>query len=214
MQMPMDSETFAKGMAMLCLNFNRELTDQLIELYWLVLQDIPVDAFKLAVKRALREAKLMPRPADLLELAGLSESAECRSISAWDDILKAIPLGPYKHIDFQDKHINAAIRSLGGWPNFLSRLVSADEEKWARSEFLRAYKNIAGRSVSHEACAPLPGLAEKAVVNGEVCACVPRKIGCTPDRAALPNYAANPLAIESKIPRREVVPFQRVEELT
>ena len=209
MQTNQDSETFAKGMAMLCLNFNRELTDQLIELYWIVLQDLPVDAFKLAVKRALRESKSMPRVAELLSFAGLSESSESRAVAAWNDVQRALSLGPYKHIDFQDKLANAAIRSLGGWPNFLARFGSAEDEKWARHEFIKAYNNFSS-GVSEEACAALPGLAERSVVAGQICACIPVQVGCTPDRAALPNYSnrsSNPLSIENKLPRNQPSAF-------
>src|SRR5690606_23112013 len=102
-----------------------------------------------------------------------------RAMLAWSDVQNAIPLGPYKHVDFSDKLINAAVRNLGGWPAFIGRLVDAESEKWLRLEFTKCYATLANSGVSGEMCAALPGLSQASVRGGEVVAPVAVRIACT-----------------------------------
>lgn len=138
--------------------FGQEATKELIRGYWIGLSDLDLNAVQFAVARAIRECERLPKPVELRRLTGEATEEQAATI-AWDDALRAIPRGSYKHIDFENKLINAVIRNLGGWPNFLARFSSAEDEKWIRQEFIRTYKNFS-RGISLEACEPLPGLAQ------------------------------------------------------
>lgn len=193
-----DREDFSNCIS--ALFFDREATEAMFLAYWMGLSDLTLEQVQQAVWLAIREAKgpSVPRPAELREL--VFGKTEDRALLAWNDVLRAVPLGPYKHIDFQDRVINAAIRSLGGWPNYVARFTGADEEKWARLDFLRTYRGFLSSGVNGEACEPLPGLSEKQVVQGKLVTPVPRKIACDASRVAAPKR------IETQ------QPFKRLEQ--
>jgi len=158
--------------------FGQEATRGHLHGYWLGLCDLELDALKLAVAKAIREKDRLPTPAELRKLCGRSQSAEVLAELAWVDVLKAIPAGPYKHIDFEDGVCNAVIRSMGGWPNFVSRFTDSDSENWVRKEFIRAHQNLSHSGVSSEMARPLPGLANGAIVDGRVGDPAPLRIAC------------------------------------
>lgn len=166
--------------------FGHEATDASFDGYMMGLVDLPVATTEAAVIRAIRECKFMPKPAELRTLAGVSLTGNQRAVAAWNDVQRAIALGPYKHIDFSDKLCNAVVRNLGGWPSFCSRFASADDEKWVRNDFIRAYEAFVSTGVSGDLIQPLPGLSQAEVVNGVLGDPVPRKISCDEDRLRLP----------------------------
>jgi hypothetical protein len=144
--------------------FRAELSDGMMLGYLLGLRSLTMPELETAVSRAVVECKHLPRPAELLDLAGKGNS-DSRAILAWDCAVGAAGHGPYKPVDFGDKLINATIRSLGGWPSFLSRL-HGDEEKWCRQEFIKTYSAYQRQTPPEDSIRPLPGLGEMTSVNG------------------------------------------------
>jgi hypothetical protein len=158
-----ESEKYEYGVSIGALfeTFGQEATEDLIRAYWIGLNDMSLEMVQFAVMRAIRECDRLPRPVELRRLAGEATDEQAATI-AWDDVLRAIPCGPYKHVDFGNRTINAVVRNLGGWPNFVGRFTDAESEKWLRQEFIRAYRNLSSSSLSDEACAALAGLAQVA----------------------------------------------------
>lgn len=185
-----DKKAFAEAIGAMCLTMQMEASADMIRGYWLALSDLKLEDVQKAVVKAMRTStsnKKLPFPADLRVLAGAEVSPDQKGLFAWNDVLKALPLGPYKHVDFEDRVINACIRSMGGWPNFLSRFGSSDEEKWVRIEFLKSYKGFVEAGCNGDICRPLAGLGQKEVVNGKLSAPVPRRIGCDEARKIAPS---------------------------
>jgi hypothetical protein len=164
-----------------------EATEAMLEVYSLALVDLTPDQMQAAVIRAIRELPRMPRPAELRELAGVNVAEDTKAVEAWADVQRAVSAGPYKWIDFADQRINATIRSLGGWPNFLESFNDAESEKWARHNFLKAYAAIGDR-LSPEACRPLIGLGEKTCVGGRLVDPVVRIECDSPERRTAIEY--------------------------
>jgi len=167
-------------------SFRSECIDATLHGYWIGLSDLTIEQVESAVAHSIRVAKFLPRPAELREYLGVNASEEDTAIDAWSDVLRALRLGPYKHIDFQDKLCNAVIRNLGGWVTFLGRFSDAESEKWARLEFIKCYVSFAKVGVNGEMIAPLAGLSEREVHNGMLCLPIPRQIACDAKRAELP----------------------------
>lgn len=157
--------------------FQVEATDDAIRGYVLGVGDIEPEKLQAAVFAAIRECDFLPKPVQLRKLAGEHVSGEGLAIAAWGDVLRAIPLGPWKAIDFADCRINGTVRVLGGWPAVVERFAGADEEKWLRIEFMKTYQAI-GNRIGTEQCRPLMGLSEKQVVNGSLVDPIPVVIGC------------------------------------
>jgi hypothetical protein len=164
--------------------------------YALALSDLTDDQLQNGFVRALREVDGMPSPAKIRELAGVTVDSDTKAVDAWGDVLKAIPKGSYVWPDFGDQRINATIRNLGGWPNFLSRLDGAEGEKWARHEFLKTYAAM-GDTLSPEACRPLQGLGEKRCVGGQMRDPIVR-IECSnaERRTAIEHRPAGPVTLQ------------------
>lgn len=163
--------------AVLCEAFGRKPSPMTYEAYGMALSDLPDKAVRDAAGRAVREAKFMPTPAELRQAAGVL-SHDDRALQAWLTVEQSLSLGPYRHVDFADRAINAAIRSLGGWPTFLARLTDAEAEKWARTDFLKSYASLARAGFGDEQGAPLEGLAEAEIRDGKRVLPVPSRIAC------------------------------------
>jgi hypothetical protein len=144
-----------------------EPTEAMVDVYSLAMIDLEPEQMQAAVIRAIRKLPRMPKPAELRELAGVNVAEDTRAVEAWSDVQRAVTQGPYKWIDFGDQRINATIRSMGGWPNFLESFNDAESEKWARHNFLKAYLTVGDR-LSPEACRPLIGLGEKTCAGGRM----------------------------------------------
>jgi len=151
-------ERFAVAVGALFVTCGVDATEARLRAYWIGLGDLPMSSIEGACNRAIREAKRLPVPAELRELAGVARPDDA-AIEAWRVVEKASALGSYRSVDFSDGLINATIRSLGGWPAILAR--SPEEfDKWVRRDFLATYGAFARTGVSAEAKAPLPGLSQ------------------------------------------------------
>jgi hypothetical protein len=153
-----DRQDFAIVIAALSETFGRDASEATVYGYWLGLNDLPIDSVKDAASRALRSCKFMPTPAELRELAGIANVSD-RALLAWSAVEKASSLGAYKSVDFDDPLINAAIRSMGGWPAILDK-SQQDFDTWVRKDFIAAYQGFMRAGVDGDVCRPLPGLAD------------------------------------------------------
>ena len=160
-----DRPAFGTAVTAMLETFGQEATKARLMGYWIGLGDLDLDELESAVGRAIQTLSRTPVPAELRAMArGTSEEAET---AAWLTVERAMPLGAYRHVSFADAAINAAIRSLGGWPRLFERCRDADGEKWYRIEFTKAYRTFRARGCSGEVSAPLPGLSEANVVDGK-----------------------------------------------
>jgi hypothetical protein len=179
-----DTKPFRECIAAMCVGFGQEATEATYMAYWMGLSDMALESVQRAVAMAMRNCRMIPRPIELREL--VEGKQQDRVEIAWMEVQKAIPLGPYKHVDFGDGVINATVRSLGGWPNFLARFSSAEEEKWARNDFVKTYQRLINCGLSDEAMAYLPGMTEMQAVPYRIASSQPTghaRLQHTPARA-------------------------------
>lgn len=158
--------------------------------------DLSIECITNAVRKSIRADEYLPSPGKLRSMCGVIGDKD-RSLIAWDAVLKALPLGAYKTVAFDDRFTNAAIRNLGGWPQFLSRFSGAEEEKWVRKEFLDTYAALFRSNVTGEVCRPLPGLSQCEIVVNEKGERVQAKPVPRIVEVGLPD-ATNPLLITDK----------------
>lgn len=175
--------------------FSAEANEDLIAAYIIGVGDLSPQNLQVAVVRAVRECERLPRPVELRRLSG-ERTGDQRALAAWTDLQRAIPLGPYRHVDFADAVINGVVRTLGGWPNVVERFGSAEDEKWLRIEFCKAYQSLESSCADGEVMAPLAGLSEAQVVGGKVVRPTPQRIEC--------HASVDRKAIEDK--NRSVIP--------
>lgn len=154
-----DREEFGSHIEALAAAFKTKASKPLYMAYWFGLQDLPMEAIRQACTKALVECKFMPVPRELRDLAGVM-GADQRAIVAWNSVKQAIrEVGSYRSVSFDDPTINAAIRSLGGWP----RVCGTDSEeldKWTSKEFQRLYCRLSALPLGQDLTRYLVGVFE------------------------------------------------------
>ncbi len=156
----MTRSEFTQLFALLCEAYNREATSGLSSAYFLVLEELSFEEFKLAVRRILSERKYstMPMPAELLE--AVHGSTEEKAIIALKTLEEAIENhGAYASVCFEDKAIMCAIQALGGWESICR--LEADEWKFKRKEFQKIYQAALKNPQSFRAPRYLAGTFER-----------------------------------------------------
>ena len=131
-------EMFTKMMGMLCEVYNRDLTQNLLNAYYLVLKQMSDTDFKNSVINILegRTYQALPKPAEILEYS--RPDAESLATLAIQDIERAISKGgAYISITFEDIVVNSVIDALGGWVKVCQ--MDVDEWKWAKKEIPKLY---------------------------------------------------------------------------
>ncbi len=166
----------------------RQMTDGALDMYVSALEAMPA---KMVEETALMAARtnqdgFLPPPSKLYELAGLP-TAEDAAVRAWGVVLGAVERsGPYRHVDFGDRTVNGAIRTMGGWPEFIAATFQSPEsEKWGRLEFMKIYRSLVKSPPCGELFDPLPGINYAQIINGEIATPVPVRIDCPPSQATL-----------------------------
>lgn len=166
-----DEHGFAQLLAALATVFDKELGEELVGVYFKALEDMPLEDLATATKRAIRECKFFPRPAELRELAGtgLSSAEVYARVVA---VLRRSPLRLPRDLEPFDALV---IASLGGPAvltmdaGLLRKLVDDRTAEWVN---LARAQGIALRPESGRV--RLPG----------------------PERPAAPPLARDPQAVE------------------
>ena len=138
--------------------FDKELTEDLLDLYWSALNDLSDEEFSKAANTVARTCKFFPKPADFREQ--IVPDVDVKASLAYDTVKKAfIDVGIYKSVTFADPVITAVINSLGGWIAYCE--IPDSELKWWRKDFERLYRQYADKADRLDVPTSLPGLHEK-----------------------------------------------------
>lgn len=161
-----DAAEFATIVQAIAAAFRQEPTEAMTHGYWLALDDLELPAVRRAAKRALRECKFMPTASELRELAG-DMRPDDRAVLAWDAFERAVvSQGGYRSVDFDDRLINATVRSLGGWQR-CCEMNPEQFDTFLRKDFERIYATLCRTGVSADRAAPLLGIhASEAAGSG------------------------------------------------
>ena len=148
-----DKEKFKGFMMTIGELFDKNLSKELLDIYWQILEPFNDEQCEKAFKKVLATVKFFPKPTDFLEC--LQEGAP--HMLAWERAFKALKeTGPYMTAQFTDKAINLTIELMGGWPEFCT--MENDQIKWKQIEFEKIYKGVCdkGKFPDH-----LPGIFEQ-----------------------------------------------------
>jgi len=136
--------------------------------YYMSLKDLNNEAFERAIMIVLQDRKYnkMPMPAEIRQ-AVLPDLDE-RAILAYDAFTKGkAQTGKNDSVCFEDKIIHAVIMAMGGWASdYGVFMITEDEWKFKRREFIDLYKAIAHQS-GREMPDKLIGLGEHGCSQNE-----------------------------------------------
>lgn len=150
-----DKQRFAQVMEALGVAYSKEIDRLLKRVYFDACKGMTIDEVERSAARHIQSSQFFPKPADLIG----KNDVESLAIEAYRIADQAMSrYGSYRHMDFEDKAINAAIRSIGGWASFGS--TTKDEEPFVRDRFIKAYKAYRQIGVGDEAGKAITGIGE------------------------------------------------------
>ena len=141
----LDKKQFVSSMKATAKMYRAEMTDDIIEIYWRVLESITLEEFSAQLSLYLSDpdyGQFMPKPADLLRFKTAKQPS---AVIAWAEVLDTMEkIGAYTSVLFEDGAIAAVIRDLGGWPAVCNRQMTDDDPIWLQREFERRYNDYRG----------------------------------------------------------------------
>lgn len=158
-----DFTRFATAIAVMGECFQKEPSESMSDMYWRVLQDMPIETFEAACLTLVNTRKItgtFPLVAEIRDAAGGGASAMAlRVVTAWDKFMYALHRhAPYDSIRFDDRIINHIVRQWGGWTEMGD--WPAEETKWKRKEFVQLYEAYAANPALPDSDGHLVGLTE------------------------------------------------------
>ena len=127
--------------------FEKEVSDALHEIYFNALDELSEDQIRHAANVLTKTARFFPKPVDFLEaVKGSPADRELRMEAAALDAWESLSCNPdvYTTVTIEDPAAARALVELGGWIEFCN--IPADEMKWAKKDFVRAYKAFCGNT--------------------------------------------------------------------
>jgi len=139
----MAKKRFAQIMIALGEYYGRELSPQLIDIYWRALDGYDIETIDRAIQRHLKSpdnGQYFPKVADIVRLvSGTSTEA---AHTAWAKVEAAVSsVGGWRSVVFDDPLIHAVIQDMGGWIFICER--DADEWPFTGKEFRERYVAMA-----------------------------------------------------------------------
>lgn len=181
------AQAAATAVTTLSETFRQPLTDAAVEGYIAGLEDLPEELIRMALRRALRECRFMPTPAELREMAGApgAKAAMTKAIAdAWEAVVWAIRKHSYtESVDFGPL-VNAVIRNMGGWQAACG-WGTAERDTWKRKEFASLFEAFSTSPPASLRGEPLAGAFGGRVYPVAIAGAMPeRRLAAVPNEAA------------------------------
>lgn len=154
-----DKPDFAGLMVSIGEYYGREVSDNLIGMYWQGLQHYDLAAVRDALNRHVANpdsGQFMPKIADISKmLAGTTQDAALRAWAKVDQAMRRV--GTYRDVAFDDPLIHRVLHDMGGWV----ALGNKNEDEWpfVAKEFENRYRGFKARSETPEYPPVLVGIA-------------------------------------------------------
>lgn len=132
--------------------FDKRVSSQMADIYYIILQEWPDDRIKEAFVRAATDCKFFPRPTELLKFITKMTPTDAHQIVT--DAMRTA--GAYESVVFPDP-INAVIKAMGGWVH-ICKLKADEWHGFKKKEFCDIYNEF--RLNDLKAGHYLPGITE------------------------------------------------------
>jgi len=157
-----DYQKFKKLMAVCGITFDKEITPDLLQLYWDILKEYDYEQVEKAVKRVIMTSEFFPRPARIIKAMQENEDdLEVRAELAYSKFSEARrTIGAYQTVIFDDPIIHRIVDQHGGWPEVC--MMTKEDEKYTafKKNFITEYKSFARDSEYWRYPKSLPGITE------------------------------------------------------
>lgn len=144
-----DRDAFGKMLAMLGEYYSKEITENLLEIYWQGLERFDIQDVRRAFNKHVANAdtgQFMPKIADVVKF--IEGNKDTAAMEAWSTVARAIrEHGVYKTVVFNDEIIHEVITEMGGWP--VIGMITDEELPFRIKEFERRYQACLLRGVDN-----------------------------------------------------------------
>jgi len=120
--------------------YGRQISDQLISVYWKVLEQYQFDDVARGFNRHLENpdtGQFWPKPGDIIRHIGGDTGTQ--ALAAWTRVSNAVRWhGSWASVDFADDKIHATIRDMGGW----IKICETEEKElpFIRNQFCKRFQ--------------------------------------------------------------------------
>jgi hypothetical protein len=156
-----DFDQFSVLMLTLSELYDKKVSEPVLKMYFIALEQFPIEQVQRAVNRAVTELKFFPKPAELIEL--MAGNRDDRAESAWETLWQAyLKAGYWDSVIFEDLIITATVLNVfGGWVAMSAMLKELSPEmiQAKRKEFVASYRREANKPAKYE-FKHLPGYHE------------------------------------------------------
>ena len=142
----MSAKEFAKAMSFLGIAYDKEFTQEQVEVWFTFFHDTDFAAFKQAVTRLISKSKFLPSIAEIKqELVMIGNPAlQLNASEEWDKVMQAVRRFGYYNAEEAvaslDPYTADIVRKMGG---FQSICISEDGD-WTRKNFVRLFDELSG----------------------------------------------------------------------
>ena len=160
----MNKEEFLKGMTILGTAYDKEFTQEQVEVWYSFLKDYKLNDFILAIQELIKTEKFMPSIAHITEhiakthLKGISDAE-----SEWGNVISTVHrFGSYREEE--------ALNSLPEYTRKIVRLIgyyrictsTQEEQVWNKKEFIEEYNALKDKLVENKQI----GISQENLLNG------------------------------------------------
>lgn len=163
-----DKKDFSVMMHAIYGYYGKELTNDVIRIWWGGLKHMDLAAVRDALNRHVANpdtGQFVPKIADIVKMA--DGSTGNMALRAWTLVDQAVrSVGPYQSVCFDDRITMRVLQDMGGWAKFAS--ITEDEWPFVAKEFQNRYAGYRGRSELPACADHLVGIAEaQNIANGQ-----------------------------------------------
>lgn len=146
------NEHFKQLLKLISANYDRQLTEQQLELFKTMAKQFGFDAFQKAVMAHMQDPDVGMYFPNMAHIAGKitgtkkenHSELEGQAQMQWMTVMRAIrQCGSYRTPKFKDPVTAATVIALGGWPEICA--LSTDKLEWKGKEFVNTYQEFTNR---------------------------------------------------------------------
>lgn len=160
----MTKEDFLKGIKLLTIAYNKEFTEEQIEVWYSILGEYKVDEFSKAIQELIKTEKFMPSIAHITEHIAKAHFKDVPGAeSEWDNVISAVHrFGSYKEKE--------ALNNLCEYTRKIVKLIgyyrictsTQEEQVWNKKEFIEEYNALKDKLVENKQI----GISQENLLNG------------------------------------------------
>ena len=160
----MNKEEFLKGITILATAYNKEFTEEQVEVWYSFLKDYKLEEFVVAIQALIKTEKYLPSIAHITECISKTHLKDVPDAeSEWSNVISAVhSFGSYREEE--------ALNSLCEYTRKIVKLIgyyrictsTQEEQVWNKKEFIEEYNSLKDKLIENKQI----GMNQENLLNG------------------------------------------------